>query len=187
MRKHRMSSLLICCTVLAASVLTAQTQSWDLNIKAGLLLPGTVTISPPGVDLDTETGFIAQTNLDALVAPKLSVGARVVLASTSEEISGEGATVYSFGGTIKARFRLSSGWQVRPGIAFAYQLCIGESFEDVEGLDLGLIFEIVKPLNAHQAVLADIGFISQPAGGNEDADVTFAPIFYLTLGFEFGG
>lgn len=165
----------------------AQDQSWNLNFKGGILFPGTVTVSPPGVDLDTELGFLLQSNLDAMVAPKLSIGARVVYANTSESESGEGANVLSLGGVVKGRFLLQSGWQLRPGVAFAYQMISGDAFDDVSGLDVGLVFEIVKPLENNRAVLGDIGFITQPAGGNSDADVTFGPLFYLLIGYEFGG
>ena len=45
----------------------------------------------------------------------------------------------------------------------------------------------VFPLKDFNAIVAEIGFTSQPSGGNEFADVTWAPIFYLTIGYEFGG
>jgi len=43
------------------------------------------------------------------------------------------------------------------------------------------------PLKKYNAIIAELGFMSQPAGGNSDVDVTWAPIFYLTVGYESGG
>ena len=63
----------------------------------------------------------------------------------------------------------------------------GDSFDDVEGLNVGFTGEFVFPLENKKAVVTEIGFTTQPAGGNADADVTWAPIFYLTVGNEFGG
>jgi hypothetical protein len=50
------------------------------------------------------------------------------------------------------------------------------------------LFEVVKPLaNSKNALVGELGFITQPSGGNEDSDVTFGPIFYLAFGYQFGG
>ncbi len=60
--------------------------------------------------------------------------------------------------------------------------------DNVTGLDVGGIFEIAKPLKGGKnALVGELGFITQPSGGNEDADVTWGPIFYLAFGYEFGG
>ena len=35
--------------------------------------------------------------------------------------------------------------------------------------------------------VGEVGFISQPAGGADDYDLTFGPIFYIAGGASFGG
>jgi len=67
-----------------------------------LLFPGTVTISPPGVDVDTEMGWILHLKADALLSPKFSMGG----AGTSAEESSESVSFMNFGGTLKAWFSL---------------------------------------------------------------------------------
>jgi len=171
--------------ILMTSLSQAQSQSWNFNIKGGLLLPGTVTIE--GFDVDTDMGWIVNTAFDALIVEKLSMGGYLFYAGTSPEESDESANILAIGGTIKARFTLQGGTQIRPGVILAYQMVSGDVFDDVSGLDVGFTGEVAFPLKNKNAIVAEIGFTTQPAGGNADADVTWSPIFYLTLGYEFGG
>ena len=82
---------------------------------------------------------------------------------------------------------MQNGNQVRAGLILAYQMTSGDVFDDVEGFNAGFTGEYVITLKDKKAVVIELGFTSQPAGGNADADVTWAPIFYLTVGYEFGG
>ena len=163
----------------------AQSQSWNFNIKGGILLPGTITIE--GYDVDTDMGWIANAAFDALLAEKISMGGYFFYAGTSPEESDESANIMTIGGTLKARFTLQGGTQIRPGVIFAYQITTGDVFDDVNGFNIGFTGEVAFPLKNKNAIVTEIGFTSQPSGGNADADVTWAPIFYLTVGYEFGG
>jgi hypothetical protein len=173
--------------MLFTSMSLAQKQSWNWNFKGGVLLPGTVTVE--GIDGDTNLGWIFNTAIDAMVAEKLSMGGYFFYSGTSEAETGEdlSANIMSIGGTLKGRFPLKGGTQLRPGVIFAYQLTTGDAFEDVNGLNIGFTFEAAFPLKDFNSIVAELGFTTQPSGGNEDADVTWAPIFYLTVGYEFGG
>ena len=79
------------------------------------------------------------------------------------------------------------GIQLRPGVVLAYQSTTGDAFDDLTGLNVGLSFDVVFPLKGFNAIVGELGFMTQPSGGNEDADVTWAPIFYITVGYEIGG
>jgi len=177
--------MLLLVAAIVFSISTAQAQNWNMNFKGGVMMPGTVSIE--GFEVDTETGWIINTAYDAMVAEKLSMGGYFFYSGITEESSGEGANIMSIGGTIKGRFKLQGGTQIRPGIVLAYQMTSGDVFDDVEGLNVGFTGEVAFPLKDNKAVVAEIGFCSQPAGGNSDADVTWAPIFYLAVGYEFGG
>jgi hypothetical protein len=173
--------------MLTSSTLFAQDQSWNWNFKGGIMLPGTVTVD--GYDGDTELGWIVNTAFDAMVAQKLSMGGYLFYSGVTEAETGEslGANVLSIGGTLRGRFILKSGIQLRPGIILAYQSTTGDAFEDVTGLNVGLSFDVVFPLQDFNAIVGELGFTTQPSGGNEDSDVTWSPIFYLTVGYEIGG
>jgi hypothetical protein len=189
MKTLRISLLCMVLVVLSVSVGHAQDQQWNLTLKGGPLFPGTVTIDPGG-DVDTDMGWLLNAYIDAMVAPKLSFGGFLLLAGTNASGGGKdsGATVATLGMTVKGRFKLQSGLQLRPGLAFGYQMISGDAFDGVKGLDIGGIFEVVKPLaNNKNALVGEVGFITQPAGGNSDADVTFGPIIYFAFGYEFGG
>ncbi len=184
--------VVLLCTVLVAvsiSAGNAQEQTWNFTFKGGLLMPGTVTVSPPGWDLDTNMGWILNAYYDAMVAPKLSIGGFLVLAGTSVDEADEGAMITTLGATIKGRFTLQNGMQLRPGLALGYQMTSSDAFDDgLKGLDVGGIFEVVKPLaNSTNALVGELGFITQPSGGNDDADVTWGPMFYFAFGYQFGG
>jgi hypothetical protein len=187
-RNYKSILVIVIALLLFGSLAQAQNQSWNWNFKGGILLPGTVTVEGFG-DGDTNLGWIANTAFDALVAEKLSMGGYFSYAGTSEAESGEdlSANIMSIGGTLKARFQLRGGTQLRPGIIFAYQLTTGDAFDDVSGLNVGFTFEAVFPLKDYNAIVGEIGFTSQPSGGNDFGDVTWAPIFYLTVGYEIGG
>lgn len=188
-----MRIVLLCLVLVALSISagSAQEKSWNFTIKGGLMLPGAVTVSPPGWDFDTGTGYLLNAYFDAMVAPKLSIGAFMMLAGPSVTVEGYdyGTTVTTLGATIKGRFTLQNGMQLRPGLALGYQMTSSDAYDDnVTGLDVGGIFEVVKPLKGSMnALVGELGFITQPSGGNADADVTWGPIFYLAFGYEFGG
>ena len=190
MKAMRIGLLCLVFVALSISVGNAQEQQWNFTFKGGPLLPGTVNIDPPGADVDTDMGWLLNAYIDALVAPKLSFGGFLLLAGTSASGGGtdSGATVATLGMTMKGRFILQNGMQLRPGLAIGYQMISGDAFDGVKGLDVGGIFEVVKPLaNKNTALVGELGFITQPSGGNNDADVTFGPIFYFAFGYEFGG
>jgi hypothetical protein len=186
MNKRVISVMVILLLILvSASTVQAQKQSWNMNIKGGLMLPGTVTVE--GYDGDTEMGWIGNLAFDALLAEKVSMGGYLFYSGITAEDIDEGANILGIGGTIKARFTLKGGTQIRPGVILAYQMTSGDAFEDVTGFGVGFTGEVVFPLKDFNAIVAEIGFTSQPSGGNEDVEVTWSPIFYLTLGYEFGG
>lgn len=186
MNKNMVSVLVILLLVFTlTSVGQAQKQSWNLNFKGGIMLPGTVTVE--GYDADTEMGWIGNLAFDALLAEKISMGGYFFYSGITPEDVDESANIMGIGGTIKARFTLKGGTQIRPGVIFAYQITTGDMFDDINGLDIGFTGEVVFPLKDFNAIVAEIGFTSQPSGGNSDVEVTWSPIFYLALGYEFGG
>jgi hypothetical protein len=188
-----MRVVLVCAVLVALSLsaANAQGQKWNFTFKGGLLMPGGVTVDPPGRDFDTGSGWLLNAYFDGMVAPKLSIGAFLLLSGPSVTVLGDdyGVTITTLGATVKGRFTLQNGMQLRPGLAIGYQMTSSDAYSDnVNGLDVGGLFEVAKPLaGGRNALVGEIGFITQPSGGNSDADVTWGPIFYLLFGYEFGG
>ena len=168
MKKNVLSVMVILLLIfVSTTVVQAQKQSWNMNIKGGILLPGTVTVE--GYDADLDMGWIANLAIDALLAEKVSMGGFVYYSGVTPEELDESANILGLGGTIKGRFTLKGGTQIRPGLVLTYQMTSGDAFEDVKGFGVGFTGEVVFPLKDFNAIVAELGFISQPSGGNEYA------------------
>ena len=156
-----------------------------LSLVGGLALPGTIDSSPGG-SIDTKVGWVVRAAGDAMIVPKLSLGAYALLGSTSSDPGGIGATIWGFGGTIKGHFRVQS-IQLRAGLAVAFQLESADvpGSETSKGFGIAPVLEAAIPIANTLNLLVQASFISQPAGGNSQADVTWAPIVYFAVGLEF--
>ncbi len=158
--------------------------SWNLGAKTGLLFPGTVYIDD--VEADTELGFMLGSYIDALVIPKLSIGGYVDFFYTTAEYSGDSATVFSLGATLKGRFQIAEMFELRPGIALGYNYSSVEGLDDgANGFNIAAKLEAAVPVKENINVLVELSFLSQPAGGTGDLDVTWTPIFFLAAGIEY--
>jgi hypothetical protein len=97
------------------------------------------------------------------------------------------ANFVSIGMTIKPRFTLANGMQVRPGIAIGYNHIKSDDMVDPSnGLNVGFQIEVAKKVNEKLVLVGELGFVSQPVGGDGNVDITFPPVFYLCFGVEFG-
>ena len=65
-----------------------------------------------------------------------------------------------------------------------YRIISSDVTDDLDGLGINLSVELQKQLETFVAS-GEIGFLSQPSGGNEDVTFEFAPIFYLGVGITF--
>ena len=171
-------------TLIASLSFSQTSENYSFSIKGGGLFSGKVNIA--GFDIDTELSPILKADLDGILSPKLSMGAFLIYSPVKIEEIDEKANTLSLGLTIKPRFTLNDGVEVRPGLAIGYTRISNDDLTDdpSSGLNVGFQFEIMKALNEKRGIVGEIGFISQPAGGNGDVEITFAPILYLTIGLE---
>jgi hypothetical protein len=160
----------------------AAIESWRIGIVAGLLTGGDVYID--GHHADSDAGFMLQGTWDSLIAAGFSVGLYGLLASS--EVKNDEVRLYSLGATLKKGFGDRAGMQFRLGLNLGYQILSPDDGHSTKGLNVGGQAEVALPIGSRLNLLAQLGFISQPAGGNDDADVTFAPILYVGAGLEFG-
>jgi hypothetical protein len=163
-----------------------------VGAKAGFLLSGSTTIESDfgETDADTESGLMLTGGVDAAMGPHLSIGGFISYASTGiEDVEGADVSILTVGGTVKGRFAAGKG-EIRPGASIGYTMMSGDAFEgtdDSQGLGVGGLVEVAFPMTPQADFLGEIGFISQPAGGNDDLDITFGPTFYIVGGAAFGG
>lgn len=188
MKKHLLLIIFLAFAVFAYS--QDAPSSFTANVKGGLLLASNdnIEVSDFDMTLDSKTSPFLKADLDAILMPKLSMGVYALFTPIGIKDSDSKGNLFSFGGTIKPRFTLSSGLQVRPGIAIGYNSLTSEDFDDPsKGLNVGFQLELAKKVNDKLGIVGEFGFITQPVGGIKDVtDITYAPIFYLCLGIEFG-
>ena len=179
----------VCFPVIGNAQSNFSNQSWNVGFQGGVLFPGPgqVNIDPPGWAFETETGFVLGAEIDGYVAPKLSVGLKYLYSNASLKGFSDAADIHTIAGTIKARFNIGEKLQFRPGASFGYnRIEINSDVDGSNGFNVAGIFQYAYSLGNGKAITGEFSFISQPVGGNGDRDITFPPIMYLTIGYEFG-
>jgi hypothetical protein len=163
-------------------------RSGDFGITTALWLSGDVRIAYPGFDVEKNTGFLLRVFYDAYIMEKFGVGAYVSFSPISWGSSDLGATMYEFGCSLKPRFPLGDGDVViKPGLNIGYRT-ISSDFADADGINaLGLNVSVEIQYNIKNVFVPylEIGFLAQPAGGNDNSDITFPPIIYFGAGVAF--
>jgi len=161
--------------------------SFTANVKGGLFMnfPGKPDVG--GVELDTKVSPFFKVDIDGILVPKLSMGLFFLYTPIKVEDVDDSFNYFSVGMTIKPRFTLSGGTQIRPGLAIGYNHIKNDLMDDPSnGLNVGFQIEVAKKVNDKLGIVGEFGFASQPVGGDGNVDITFPPIFYLCLGIEIG-
>jgi hypothetical protein len=177
-----------------AAAKSFEEKEFDIGAAAGVWLPGTISIED--LDLDKGAGPLIRVFGDAYLMPKFAVGAYFNYSSaTLEKNSVEvDATFWELGISLKPRFVLSPTIALKPGLNVGYRNSSRDrvdGFDDpdddlsADGLGLNLSLEMQILLEGGYIFFIEGGFLSQPAGGTDDADVTWAPIMYLAGGVAF--
>jgi hypothetical protein len=163
-------------------------QSYTFAIKGGLSLgaPGKVAYGD-WPEQKPKTSPLIKADLDGILVEKLSMGLTVMYNSLSVENFNKASNYWIIGGTIKPRFTLDNGSQIRPAMVIGYNYIKNDDMKDnSNGLDVGFQLELTFPLQDAKWIVTEFGFFSQPVGGDPDYKLTFAPIFYIAAGIEFG-
>jgi hypothetical protein len=148
----------------------------------GYLNGGDVSVEDD--EVETDGGPLVSLAVDSIVTPRMSLGLFAV--ATSLDAGDDTARITTLGGTIKARFGAPTGTQLRVGVALGYQRMTIEDadVEAIQGFDIGPIVEVAFPTSKSMRVVLQASALSQPAGGNSDAEVTFAPMGYMAALLE---
>jgi hypothetical protein len=77
--------------------------------------------------------------------------------------------------------------QIKPGLHIGYRVVhlntdLNISYKDTKGLAVNASAQVMLLLKSRVNPYFELGFLAQPAGGNPDTDLTFAPIVYLSVG-----
>jgi hypothetical protein len=174
--------------VLLATPPAAAQGASDLQFTFGAaaVLPGTVYVEP--YEWDTGAGFGLSAALDYAIVPRLSAGLLLQYTSVGfTEVDVTGKTI-GFGGTLKVLVGDPRKVHFKVGATVMYQLdsLDGADTDDARGLGVGAIAEVLYPVSPRLCAVGQLGFTSQPSGGNSDAEVTWAPLFFVGAGVAFG-
>ncbi len=109
-------------------------------------------------------------------------------------------TAYEIGGAIKPCFRAGERVVIKPGLEFGYRRMSSDlevsyyygyygsetvRFGQAHGLGLNGSLEVIMRTGGPVSPSVTLGMMSQPVGGNEDTEVSFAPVLYLCGGVSF--
>lgn len=176
--------LIIMVFIFAVTVSPAksETDTLDVCISGNFWLPGTINVE--GFDADKSGGLLFRGFVDSLVAEKLTMGAFLNLAP-SVEVEEESASMYEIGGSLKYR-AMAGEMPLKIGINIGYRKMDSDIIDDeVEGLGINLSAELQFNTQGSFVPFIEAGFLTQPSGGNEDAEVTWSPIVYFGGGVAF--
>jgi len=173
-----------------AQQVDSSSKSWGIIAKGGAYLGGEYYVEPkmPYHWYETDLGLFSGLELEAILARSFSAGFFVHSVFTSSGRFDGDITIMTMGLTLKGRIDLGSV-ELRPGAALGYQISAIEdsNLDNVTGFSPGAMVQVAYPLQNGHAVVGEVGFITQPIGGNDQIDLTFGLHFYLALGYEFGG
>jgi hypothetical protein len=189
---------LICLVVNQARTQTNDFASRDADIfaTAAYLFPSSnISAGDYGITLDQDGALLGRLGADVYIIPKLSMG--VYMAMGSVKLGGEGSFAGSstsvmmmeFGGSLKGRFIVGRGAvAIKAGVNIGYRILTSdlERADKVSAFSIGPSIEVQFATGSIVAPHVEIGFLSQPAGGNEYTDITFSPIVYLGAGCSLG-
>ena len=171
-----------------------ESKNYDIGVSAGFWLPGTISIED--IDVDKGIGPLIRIFVDSYINPKFAVGGYFNYSSATLSYEGldANADFLELGIAFKPRFFIEPNMALKPGLNIGYrianrELMYGYESPDTDtssrGLGLNLSVELQFMQSADYIIFIEGGFLTQPAGGNSDADVTWGPILYLTCGLTF--
>lgn len=153
-------------------------KTFDLGASAGFWFGGNVVIE--GVDVEKDGAFLLRLFGDSYLMPKFAVGAFFNFSPYSQ--GGFDITMFEFGAALKPRFMVGPDVAIKPGLNIGYRFTTSDiDAAEINGLGINASVEVQKALPG-VIIFGELGFLSQPSGGNSSVEVTFAPIFYFTAG-----
>ncbi|MEM8506588.1 MAG: hypothetical protein AAF717_02110 [Bacteroidota bacterium] len=156
---------------------------WGFSL--GILGGGELYIAEFDQFFDLESGLSLLGFYDFFLTDKFALGGNVNIAFPSQEFLGETITFYELALALKVKFELSPTLSYKPGFNLGYRLIASDDLDTIQGLGLNLTNELQLDISESFKPFVDMGFITQPAGGNDDFNTTFSPLLVLRIGIVF--
>ena len=166
--------------VLLFSVSSAKGYNEQSSLSVSYLTAGEAYIEGyyGGGYVDTDPGFIFKYMKDTRSDSDVILGYYASYTSIGSDNFIEG------GFSLKKAFKGFSNNDARAGLSIGYRSLNIES-ENGDGLAINFSCELDLEKADNMDPFVEFGFITQPAGGNADVDLTWAPIVYIGIGAHF--
>ena len=173
--------------VMISGTVLSQNKDHEFGVTAGLWMSGDIELEDFGYTLKQATSPMIKAFYDYYIVEKFCVGMYGTMAFTDYPDVNESATMYEFGMTMKPRITVSPTFILKPGFNIGYRIAtdLPAGASDVKGMGLNLSVEGQIKTQNNWTPHFEFGFLAQPVGGNDDTDVTFAPIWYIGGGVSF--
>lgn len=157
----------------------------EFGFSAGLLAAGEVYIANFDQFFDLESGISLFGVYDFFTRDKFAVGTNANVAFPSREFLGETLNFYEPAMVLKAKFSPTATASYKPGFNLGYRLITSDDLDTIQGLGLNLTNELQFQVSENFTPFIDLGFITQPDGGNDVFNATFSPLVVLHAGIAF--
>ncbi len=167
----------------------AQEKKHEIGLSVGILAGGEAYVEEQDQYFDFTSGLMIHSFYDHFVAEYLSIGGYLNFSFPEIEFAEEGSTFTEVGLAIKPRFFIQDVLTIKPGLNIGYRTVNSNNIDfiggKIQGLGINLTTEL--QLNIHETFkpFLDIGFITQPAGGNDEFTITFSPVLTVRAGIAF--
>ncbi|MEM9076971.1 MAG: hypothetical protein AAGC43_08025 [Bacteroidota bacterium] len=182
--------LFACLTIFCSLSMNAQTSvKNEYGFSVGILTGGDVYIAELDQNFDLESGVSIYAFYDFFITNGFAIGVNGNVAFPFLALLDENVSFYELALSLKPRFELSDKVSYKPGFNLGYRIITSEELSEdggtIQGLGLNLTNELQFHVSENFTPFLDVGFITQPAGGNDDFNVTFSPLVVLRVGLVF--
>jgi len=152
----------------------------EMSVSAGYLFEGEVYVWQPNQYGSVGETFLIKADYVGYFSDFVGMGGYVAYGSPwywAYETVG----MFEVGVVFKARFQAGEKFLFKVPVYVGYR-----SFGDPAGNALGInLSGVLQYQGENVKPFIDIGFLSQPIGGNDATDMTFGPVFQASLGVAF--
>lgn len=149
----------------------------ELNVSAGYLFEGAVYVWEPNVYGSVGETFLLKVDYTGYFSDYVGLGGYVALAKPYY-YAFENVSLAEVGVVAKARFKAGDKFLCKVPLYLGYRM-----YGDQAGKGLAVNLSGVLEYQGEKfRPFIDIGFLTQPAGGNDFSDMTFSPVLQVSLG-----
>ena len=146
-------------------------------------LGGPVYVAEAKRSFDKEPNLMFKYFYDKMYPDGMTIGFFAQYAPSVKVVDfNDSGTMKEFGVAYKFSVDNDKNRLMLIGINLGYRMVEASGMDTIQGFGLNGSFQLA-PDPDNSKFLIEGGFLSQPAGGNEDSSVTWEPIAYLGIGF----